>query len=921
MLKKILFSLALGIVATVYIAQNDTWVHDAVRAKLKVALESAWNCSIDFEVDSVNIFVPSVTLKNVQVRPYDLIQQEQKTWWWQAKSVTLSTSWLTWGLSSMIGLHVQVEKVQGSTLNKGTYIPIIHDHIFTMMSGTSVDIPLYLKTLAFHDATINVHNPENKTDINLRWSSESKSINGVYKTNISLLDGSAAIADRSLLKQMQGDLALNIAYTPHGMQVDCHADCTGDVQLLDTGKQKCFIKGDWLNKSGNFTILAADKTMAITPLHIKKDAQGITLSAQATIPARVALNFLKDNKSYDQLSGDCALDISAEFDAQHSKIVGSVETKQLRYGSLLVVDEGKTSFNYTPDGVWNGSLSVSRAPFDALQGVWQWNSHKDEGSCTMHNAQQIEVPGFEKWVLKANDLAINITVDAARTLNGGYTSTVTNTITHALMKSKGKICFQDSLFTSAGHINQSTYECALHCDEAITLKKLVYKNSTGVALLDLHRASYDSSSFEGVLEFSLLRSLAQQLFKYDVQGEGRLALSGSMQGSALHIKTELKDGIIRLPETYNFINACNASIIVDAAHKSIVIHDLYCGLHRGSLKGERIIIQADDAYSLQYAFAPFTFESCLLNIKKDLFALFSGTVAISKKQNQLPHIKSNIIIERSYLKENIYSEAFQKSLLSLTGIMIDADKQDATCDITVESKEPIRVDTAFLEASAKVALHITNTVRNPKLSGSVEIISGSLNFPYKPLMISKGTIYFMPDQLFDPLIELVAKTKIKKYSVGLQVSGSLLNHHISLSSSPPLSDEQIIALLLVGSQEQSLNMVVPALLMQNLKSLLFDSEQSPLHLNKVFSSWLRPFKNIHLVPSFSDQTGRGGLRGAIEIEISDRWRAMAQKNFSLSEDTRFEVEYSLSDDITLRGIRNERKDVAAEVEMRWKFGS
>jgi len=86
-------------------------------------------------------------------------------------------------------------------------------------------------------------------------------------------------------------------------------------------------------------------------------------------------------------------------------------------------------------------------------------------------------------------------------------------------------------------------------------------------------------------------------------------------------------------------------------------------------------------------------------------------------------------------------------------------------------------------------------------------------------------------------------------------------------------------------------------------------------VKKVFN----PFKHIHLVPSFIDQTGRGGLRAAIEIDINEQWRACIQKNFSLSEDTRFEVDYFLSDDICFKGVRDEHRDVSAEVEMRWKF--
>ena len=57
----------------------------------------------------------------------------------------------------------------------------------------------------------------------------------------------------------------------------------------------------------------------------------------------------------------------------------------------------------------------------------------------------------------------------------------------------------------------------------------------------------------------------------------------------------------------------------------------------------------------------------------------------------------------------------------------------------------------------------------------------------------------------------------------------------------------------------------------------------------------------------------------MEIDVSERWRALIQKNFSLTEDTKFEVEYLLSDDVSLLGIRNESGDISAEVEMRWKF--
>ena len=56
------------------------------------------------------------------------------------------------------------------------------------------------------------------------------------------------------------------------------------------------------------------------------------------------------------------------------------------------------------------------------------------------------------------------------------------------------------------------------------------------------------------------------------------------------------------------------------------------------------------------------------------------------------------------------------------------------------------------------------------------------------------------------------------------------------------------------------------------------------------------------------------------MDVGDRWRVMMQKNFSLPEDTKVELEYLLSDEISLKGVRDERGDVRGEVEMRWKFG-
>ena len=915
MLKKIIFSLTLGLIATLYFAQNDQWVHDAVARKLKETLQTAWDCQLEFQVDSVNIFVPSVTLKNVQAKPKDV---ENNDWHWNAEHLTLSSSWITFALSSMVGLHIQVDTVDAHTSVLGNYIPLIHDHVMRMINGAAADIPLYIKSLSFLTSTVHAAHAQSETDFTFKWSSESASTDGVFKTTAFVHDGAVSIAQKTWCDHLQGDLDLNFVYTILGLKSECVANCTADLHIASESVLPCSVAGSWHTDHGDFTIEATDKSLIINPLKIVYGSKGFVIDAQAIAPLEKALRLFSDTHA-NKVRGDCQLSVHGELGVEQQKIEGTCALRDITYNGFLLGNQAELTFNYSPEQC-DGLLSLNYEALGQVEGSWRWDKSKNSAQITVHNKNSINIPGFSKWIIDAQKFSLDATIDANNDIDATYNFVARNTLTNDTVQSRATLRWHDALLHCAGHINRSSFEGDFSFDPSIMLKKLIFKNNQGITLLDLHASQDIADQFEGTLDLGLLRSLSKQILHYDVQGEGHIGLKGVIKDNKLLLDVQLKDGLIRLPQTYNFINVCKAHVECDLVQRNLTMHDLHVGLHRGSINAARIIVQWDQAYNLDYAYAPFIFESCLFNMKKDLFALFSGTLAISKKQNQLAHAKGSFIIERSYVKENLYSTAFQKKIAGLTYLMVDTDKQDMGCDITIETKEPIRIDTAFLQANAKLALHIANTVRDPKISGAIELISGSLAFPYKPLLITKGSIYFMPDQLFDPLIELVAKNKIKNYTVGLQVTGSLLNHHISLESSPPLTDEQIIALLLVGSQEQSLNVVMPALLMQNLKSMIFDSEQSPLKLNNSFKSWFKPFKNINLVPSFSDQTGRGGLRGAIEIELSDRLRTTAQKNFSLSEDTRFEVEYSLSDDVTLRGIRNERKDVATEVEMRWKFG-
>ena len=296
-----------------------------------------------------------------------------------------------------------------------------------------------------------------------------------------------------------------------------------------------------------------------------------------------------------------------------------------------------------------------------------------------------------------------------------------------------------------------------------------------------------------------------------------------------------------------------------------------------------------------------------------------GAHLLATYHDGIPSLSGALLVERAQLKRTGLFSQLSLNPFSSAGGKKSENALDVALDIHVATKESVHVKTMLMDMNAKVDLVVKGSLRKPSLIGSVELLSGALSFPYKPLYISKGALYFLPNQMHEPIIEQVAKNKIKQYQVALQVTGSLSSNHVMLNASPTLTDEQIIALLLVGSEEHSLNTMIPALVMQNFKDFMINPDQSPMNLEAYWAHLLKPLRYIRIMPTFTDQSGRGGLRAALEIDVNERLKACVQKNFDLTEDVRFDIEYLLSDDMWLKGVRDERGDMTAEIEMRWKF--
>lgn len=454
-------------------------------------------------------------------------------------------------------------------------------------------------------------------------------------------------------------------------------------------------------------------------------------------------------------------------------------------------------------------------------------------------------------------------------------------------------------------------------DSNLIIKNFEYVNSENNKLINLYSDS--ESKINGEITIGAISEILKRLDIARINGEGKINFKANIDYPNIIISTKMENGNVLLPFTSNIFKELESEIFLNLKTLECEIKNFSAKFLKGKILSSAIKFNLSQSGELEYLYLPLTIKNLYISWKTDFFAEVQGFLLFQYQKNKNSDVKGNIILMRSNLAGNILSQEIQKNFIAFSINPLKSYKTDALIDINLTTKTPLKVKTKFLETSAKINLDLTGNLFAPKICGAIELYKGNLNFPYAPLYISSGKIEFYPDHSNEPTLDLVAKNKIKKYNVAMTISGRPTDPQIEFESDPHMNKEEIVALLLSGSQASSLYTVMPHVLMQNLKNLVFSSENSIAKPNSGFKNFLKPLEKIRIVPSFSDQSARGGLRGKLEIDVNDRLHGLIEKNFSLSEDVKIEVEYDITDEAAIRVVRDERGDLGGEVEMRWKF--
>lgn len=579
----------------------------------------------------------------------------------------------------------------------------------------------------------------------------------------------------------------------------------------------------------------------------------------------------------------------------------------------------------------SGTLHAKTVNDINLNGAIDYNAFTQSGSIHFINKSEIalQTTGDNKiitWNIPAEKAQLVGKILPDNTIKGGFYIPFHDILSQQTTILQGNFICQKKEITLRGSLNTNKFVIIIALDPHPHITRLEYINDEqDTSLISLIQNKQNPFLIEGHIAFAAIQSFLPLDMQHAILGKESLFNLQIDQVSLHAIKTSLSlaHGTLYLPESHNLLEHFTLDALINAQEKKIYFSNGTFQFHKGIINCPHASITLEPNFSFKTIHLPLEINDLFINWKKDLYAFVYGNVLITKKSTTPIDITGNILLKKSLLKNDIFTEQANDSVYSpIPSSHFSKTPLHFRLDVATEA--PLKIKTPTLNTHATLALTIDHLMSKdefniPQVSGYINLEKGSLKLLTQSLRIEYGRLEFPAHQSHDPIIEFTAKNRIQKYLITLHATGTLQKPIITLESFPELQEEQILSLLLGGAEGSGLQTDIATIVLHNLNAILMGSRQFNQKTNAFFKFLTRPLKYVQIVPNFTDQSGRGGIRGIISIDINKQLHAQLQKNFNLQEDFLFQIQYMLADELNIKAIKDQRDELGAELEFRFKL--
>jgi len=240
-------------------------------------------------------------------------------------------------------------------------------------------------------------------------------------------------------------------------------------------------------------------------------------------------------------------------------------------------------------------------------------------------------------------------------------------------------------------------------------------------------------------------------------------------------------------------------------------------------------------------------------------------------------------------------------------------------DVHIVTTPELQMQTAIVRLSGDADLHMRGSAAKPVLLGRVDIIEGDAYFNGTKYRLERGDVTFVNPVITTPVLDLQMSTRVRDYDVTVNLNGELSKLNIKYRSEPPLPEADVVALLALGrTREES------AQLQQSGQSALSQEASNAIlseALNATVSNRVQRLFGVSRIKidpqGVSTETNPArGPQVTIEQQVAGNLTLTYSTNVSQASQQIIQVEYNLTRNVSVVGIRDQNGVVSIDVRIR-----
>lgn len=408
----------------------------------------------------------------------------------------------------------------------------------------------------------------------------------------------------------------------------------------------------------------------------------------------------------------------------------------------------------------------------------------------------------------------------------------------------------------------------------------------------------------------------------DFYSSGTVSLNALIRGNfsspLVNGRVELKNANVNYTQSPNGISNANAVILLNGTTASIQTFNAESGGGKVTLTG----------------FVGYTGAALNFNLKaaaRNVRVRYSGVSASSNAAIEFTGTTQRSLISGDVTVERIVygSSADTGTLLSFASTPPSTPSAPSPLlsgmrlAIHVRTAADLRVVTTYANRLNIFAdLTVRGTAEEPGILGRVVVTDGQLVFFGNTYTVNVGTINFYNPNAIQPVLNFSLETIAQNVDVTLGVSGPIDNLHLSYSSDPPLTFQQIVQLLATNTTPS--NPMIAAqqptppqesTTQMGESALLGEAVANPLasRVQRVFG-----VSSFKIDPSFSGSNGQPSARVTLQQKITNSITFTYITDVTETNSEIVKVEWAFTPKLSAVALRDFNGNVSLEFFYKFK---